>query len=106
MNIGKMNKRLILLKPETEDDGYGGKTTVYKEEGKIWAFLYQAGYSEMESLGTPMNREQLRFKIRPHKWIRRGWRVIYAGDTYVVDTVDDTFRDNLTILVRRYEPGV
>lgn len=106
MKIGKMNKRLTLLKPETKDDDYGGKTTDYKEAGKIWGYLYQTDYSEMESLGTPMNREQLRFKIRPHKEIRRGWRILYAGDTYVVDAVDDTYKDSLTLFLRRYDQGV
>ncbi|HJI42643.1 MAG TPA: phage head closure protein [Veillonellaceae bacterium] len=106
MRIGSMNKRLVLLKPKLKDDGYGGKTTDYEEAGKVWAYLYQADYKEMESLGTPMNREQLRFKIRPYKWVKRGWRVKYRGELYVVDSVDDSYKDSMTLILRRYDQGV
>ena len=50
MRIGSMNKRLSLLKPKLKDDEYGGKTTDYEEACKIWAYLYQTDYKEMESL--------------------------------------------------------
>ena len=106
MKIGKMDKRISLLRPIPFEDGYGGFHTDYEEEGKIWAQVIQTNYAEQEAQGTPMNREQLRLKIRPRKDIRRGWRFKLSGEIYEIETVDNTYRDSTTLIVRRYEQGV
>lgn len=106
MKIGKMDKRITLLRPILSEDGYGGFHTDYEEEGKIWAQVIQTNYAEQEAQGTPMNREQLRLKIRPRKDIRRGWRFKLSGEIYEIETVDNTYRDSTTLIVRRYEQGV
>lgn len=63
MKIGKMDKRITLLRPIPSEDGYGGFHTDYEEMGQIWAQVIQTNYAEQEAQGTPMNREQLRLKI-------------------------------------------
>lgn len=67
MKIGKMDKRITLLRPIPSEDGYGGFHTDYEEEGKIWAQVIQTNYAEQEAQGTPMNREQLRLKSGPER---------------------------------------
>ena len=106
MKIGKMDKRITLLRPIPFEDGYGGFHTDYEEEGKIWAQVIQTNYAEQEAQGTPMNREQLRIKIRPRKDLKRGWRLMLSGELYEIETVDNTYRDSTTLIVRRYEQGV
>lgn len=106
MKIGKMDKRIRLLRPISTEDGYGGFHTDYEETGQIWAQVIQTNYAEQEARGTPMNREQLRLKIRPRKDIRRGWGLRLSGDLYEIETVDNTFRDSTTLIVHRYEQGV
>lgn len=106
MKIGKMDKRITLLKPISSEDGYGGFHTDYEEQGKIWAQVIQTNYAEQEAQGTPMNREQLRLKIRPRKDIRRGWRLRLLEELYEIETVDNTYRDSTTLIVHRYEQGV
>lgn len=106
MKIGKMDKRIRLLRPISTEDGYGGFHTDYEETGQIWAQVIQTNYAEQEVQGTPMNREQLRLNIRPRKDIRRGWRLRLFGDLYEIETVDNTFRDSATLIVHRYEQGV
>lgn len=106
MKIAHMNKRLEVLKPVLDEDGYGGMVTEYVPTGSIWAELKRIDYSEQEALGTPINKEQLRFRLRPLKAIQRGWIVIYAAEKYIVDVVDNTYADSTTIIVRRYEQGV
>ena len=106
MKIRKMAKSITLLRPIPSEDGYGGFHTDYEEEGKIWAQVIQTNYAEQEAQGTPMNREQLRLKIRPRKDIRRGWRFKLSGEIYEIETVDNTYRDSTTLIVHRYEQGV
>ena len=106
MKIGKMDKRITLMEPFPTEDGYGGFSTEYKEVGSIWAQVIQTNYAEQEAQGTPMNREQLRLKIRSRKDIRRGWRLRLFGEIYEIETVDNTYRDSTTLIVHRYEQGV
>lgn len=106
MKIAKMDKRLELFKPILSDDGFGGMVTEYKSQGSVWAELRRTNYAEQEAHGTPMSREQLRFRLRPRKDIKRGWLVTYCDEKYVVDVVDESYRDSTTIIVRRYEQGV
>ena len=91
---------------QTDHDGYGGFSTEYKEVGSIWAQVLQTNYAEQEAQGTPMNREQLRLKIRPRKDLKRGWRMLLSGELYEIETVDNTYRDSTTLIVHRYEQGV
>lgn len=106
MKIARMDKRLELLKPVLSEDGYGGMVTEYQSVGKVWAELKRTDYAEQQAHGTPMNREELRFRLRPLTKIQRGWLAVYAAETYAVETVDQTYRDCTTIIVRRYEQGV
>lgn len=106
MKIGKMDKRITLMEPFSTEDGYGGFSTEYKEVGSIWAQVLQTNYAEQEAQGTPMNREQLRLKIRPRKDLKRGWRMLLSGELYEIETVDNTYRDSTTLIVHRYEQGV
>ena len=67
MKIGKMDKRIRLLRPIPTEDGYGGFHTDYEETGQIWAQVIQTNYAEQEAQGTPMNREQLRLRFGPER---------------------------------------
>ncbi len=106
MRIARLDKRLEFLQPVVTEDGFGGVVTEYKSQGKVWAELKSTNYAEQQAMGTPMNREQLRFRLRPRLDIQRGWLVVYGGERYVVDAADQTYRDSTTIIVRRYEQGV
>ena len=106
MKIAKMDKRILLQKPVTQEDGYGGLETVFEGAGKVWAKMERKDYAEQQAEGTPMNREQVRLRIRPRKDVQRGWRVVLEGDVFVVETADNTFRDNTMLILRHYEPGV
>jgi len=106
MKIEAMDKRIVLLKPIVQSDEYGGQSTGFVKADDVWAMLLQTNYSEQQAMGTPMNRMQLRFKIRPRTDIGRGWKVLFEGQEYLVDVVDNTFRDSTTIIVRGTESGV
>lgn len=106
MRIARLDKRLELLQSVVTEDGFGGVVTEYRSQGKVWAEMKSTNYAEQQAMGTPMNREQLRFRLRPRHDIQRGWLVVYGGERYVVDAADQTYRDSTTIIVRRYEQGV
>lgn len=106
MNIGSLNARIDLLKPLEEDDEWGGRKTLWNYQGRAWAHVFQADYAEQEATGTPMSREQLRLKIRCRKDIKRGWLIRYQKEEYLVQDVDNTYKDSTTLIVRRYEPGM
>ena len=106
MKIARLSSRLKLYEPTVASDGYGGQSTEYALAGSVWAQLMQANYSEMEALGTSMNREELRFKLRPNTVVQRGWLIKYQGETFRILTVDNTYKDCTTIIVKRYEEGI
>lgn len=106
MNIGALNKRITLLKPESQNDDYGGMESEFVEMGTVWAQLMQTNYSEQQAQGTPMNRSQLRFKLRPHSGIDRGWKIVFDGQEYMVEVADNTYWDSTTIIVHGLESGV
>jgi SPP1 family predicted phage head-tail adaptor len=107
VKIGKMDKRITLLRPiPSQKTATGAFIRTMKKKGRIWAQVIQTNYAEQEAQGTPMNREQLRLKIRPRKDIRRGWRFKLSGEIYEIETVDNTYRDSTTLIVHRYEQGV
>lgn len=106
MNIGTMDKRIALLKPLVEKDDYGGQSTVFIKADTVWAMLLFTNYSEQQAQGTPMNRSQLRFKIRTRFDVDRGWRVKFDGKEYIVDVADNTFKDSTTLIVHGAESGV
>ena len=106
MRIARLDKRLEILEPILKEDGYGGMVTSYQSKGKVWAELKATAYTEKDVQGTAMNQEVLRFRLRPITSLKRGWLIVYAGESYVIDSVDQTYRDSTTIHVRRYEQGV
>lgn len=106
MKIARFSNRLGLYEPKVTQDGYGGQATEYTPAGSAWAQLMQANYGEMEAMGTSMNREELRFRLRPNASLKKGWLIKYQGETFKVLTADNTYKDCTTIIVRRYEEGI
>lgn len=106
MRIERLDKRLEILEPILKEDGYGGMVTSYQLKGKLWAELKATAFREQDVQGTAMNQEVLRFRLRPITSLKRGWLIVYDGDSYVIESVDQTYRDSTTIHVRRYEQGV
>ena len=106
MRIGRMDKRIVLQKPVTQEDDYGGLETVYENAGKVWAMLLRTNYGEKQEEGTAVNEERFRMKIRPRKDICRGWRIVLDGEVFEVETADNTYRDNTMLIVRHLETGV
>lgn len=106
MKIGRMDKRILLKKPVTREDGYGGLESFYEEAGKVWAMMLRTNYGERQEEGTAVNEERFRMKIRPRKDICRGWRIVLDGEVFEVETADNTYRDNTMLIVRHLETGV
>lgn len=106
MIIGAMNKRIELFQPIVVDDEYGGQQSTYASVQTVWAELVKTNYAEQQAMGAPMNRAQLQFKIRPRKDIKRGWQVVFDGNEYRIDVVDNTYYDRTLLIVTDLEAGV
>lgn len=106
MNIGHMRHRITLFKPIVTEDVYGGQRTDPESAGQVWAELFQTNYREQQAQGAPMAREQLRFRIRKHREVDRGWSIEYNGQQYLIEVVDNTYSDSTTIIVHAFNAGV
>ncbi len=100
-----MDKRLELFSPETVMDGYGGLETHWLCAGVVWARVLSAEHGEREAQGAPMDREELRLKIRPRADVKRGWKVRILGEEWLVLDVGRTYRDSAELTLVRYEQG-
>lgn len=105
MIIGKMDKRIQLMKPNVIPDGQGGQKPVPDEDeyipaGKIWSEFKTPSIKELSTLGTQVSEVNQLISIRRHTSVTRGWQVIYKNRVFDILNVFEPDRET-TILVCR-----
>ena len=88
MRIGKMNRRITLLKPVREEDEYGGAKTVYISTCTLWAEFLRPNFREqtLEGAGSAVILTQ-GIRLRPIE-VEKEWRVECGERLYNVLHVD------------------
>lgn len=106
MGCSNRNQRIKIFKPENKADGMGGYNTSYVLYQERWAQVLPPAFREQQAQGAPMSREQLQIKLGPaDRQVRRGWRIEWQGETYTVDTADNTYRERTLLVVHTLNPG-
>lgn len=106
MGCSERNQRIKIIKPANVADGMGGYSTVQELYCERWAQVMPPAFREQEAQGAPMSREQLQIKIEPaDKAIKRGWQLEWQGNTYRIDTVDNTYRERTLLIVHTLKAG-
>lgn len=79
MQIGHLNKRIILQCPTRTSDGMGSFTTVWAEDSKVWAAIWPTSAKEqiqsMKETLTVSHRIRIRYKSS----VLSSWRVKFGS---------------------------
>lgn len=98
--------RIRILSPQTTEDGYGGLATNYVLHSERWVQVMPPSFKEQLAYGAPVSRETITIEIRPaDKAIKRGWHIEWNGETYVVTSSDNTYRERTLVVAQFYNPG-
>jgi len=105
VSIGKLDKRIKLLRPNLIPDGAGGFKPV-PGEGKfvvvttVWAEFLEPRVATMQETGTVVSEMNRGIKIRNRADVRKDWRVGWGIKTFEVQHTYDPDRA-ATIMVCR-----
>lgn len=98
--------RILIKRPQMLDDGYGGRSTEYVLHMERWAQVLPPSFKEQLAYGAPVSRETITIELRPtDKAIKRDWKIEWQGETYVVTSVDNTYRERTLIVARLFNVG-
>lgn len=87
---GKLDKRVLLQRPEIRKDSLGGSVCTWADVGRLWANLsYVSG---REFLKNGLNTESCNVSIQVRKskltaGINPAWRLIYQGEIFNIQSV-------------------
>ena len=92
MIIGKMDKRIILQKPNLIPDGAGGfkpatGANKWVDVATVWAEFKTPKLAVQEVTGAVASVAQREIKIRFNNSAVRGWRAVYGTEILNVDHV-------------------
>lgn len=98
--------RIKIKRPVTSEDGYGGLNTSYEVHSERWAQVLPPSFKEQLARGAPVTRETITVEIRPaDKAVKRGWQIEWQGETYVLTSADNTYRERTLMVAQLYNPG-
>ena len=101
MNIGKMDKRVTLLKPVRTPDGQGGRKKDFEPVATVWAEFRKPKLVTAEMTGAVISDMTQEISIRYRTDVKRGWRALYGDRVFdIIHPPYDYNREN-TILVCR-----
>ena len=89
MNIGSLNKRILLQYEEKTSDGMGGFTSEWKEGGAVWAAIWPVSANEqiqaMQNIMTISHRIRIRYRsdIKPY------WRIQFKDRYFEIKSIVD-----------------
>lgn len=98
--------RIKIKRPVTIEDGYGGLSTSYELHSERWAQVLPPSFKEQLARGAPVSRETITVEIRPaDRNVKRDWHIEWQGETYVVTSADNTYRERTLLVAQYYNPG-
>ena len=103
MRIGKMNRRITLLKPVREEDEYGGAKTIYISACTLWAEFLRPNFREqtLEGAGAAVILTQ-GIRLRSVE-VEKEWRVECGERLYNVLHVDASVPGEIILTTQEVE---
>ncbi|MGP1574566.1 head-tail adaptor protein [Selenomonas sp.] len=90
MNVDKMNRRVMLLRPESPLDEINGCDTTYTPTREVWAEFLKPGFVSRALFGDAAAVEVTqRMRLRPVE-VAKGWRIKHGEHVFHVEHIDDT----------------
>ena len=90
MNVDKMNRRVMLLRPESPMDEINGCDTTYTPMREVWAEFLKPGFVSRALFGDAAAVEVTQgMRLRPVE-VAKGWRVKHGEHVFHVEHIDDT----------------
>ena len=87
MNIGSLNKRVLIQYPTVVSDSMGGFTTTWADSDTIWAAIWPTSAKEqVQSMGVTMTITH-RIRIRYRSVLRASWRLKYGEKYYNIVSI-------------------
>lgn len=88
MIAGRMNTRIVLLRPEVSTGGLGGERTSYRETATVWAERVRMTGSYGVEVGERFPGYRTEFNIRDAHEVDENWRVrVLGGHLYTVTNI-------------------
>lgn len=101
MNIGKMDKEILLQKPDDKDDAQGGRDPKYNDVISVWAEFLKPKFNTQEVAGGIASVGIREVRIRHRSDVIKGWRFKY-GSTRIfnIEHVYDPNRSETMLVVK------
>lgn len=105
MNIGQLNKRVLLQYQTKTADGLGGNTVTWTDSCNVWAAIWPVSASEMLRSSMPSLTVTTRVRIRYMTAIRASWRIKYDSRYFSIISIINANESNeyLDLLCREVQ---
>ena len=81
MRSSELRNRVTLQSPIELEDGMGGVTASWKDEGRVWAAIWPVSAAETVRQGQQAVMGSYRVRMRYHSTLATDWRIKH-GDIY------------------------
>lgn len=101
MRSGKLNRKIALLKPISEEDGMGGRGILeWRTAAEVWAEFVRPRTSAVGVEGGVASVQSQEVRIRWRKDVIPGWRLKYVGELREIEHVYSLNRRMTTLVTR------
>ncbi len=100
MIIGRMNRRIELLKEEKLPDGVGGYVKSLKIVAKIWAEFRNTNFNTALKNADVVSDISREISIRKRSDVKKGWKISYKEDMYEVIHTYDISKETTMLVCR------
>jgi len=77
LQVGTLKERVRLESQVRTDDGMGGKTVTWKDQGTVWAAVWPSSGSEAVKSGQLSFEVTHRVRVRYRSDVKASWRVYH-----------------------------
>lgn len=100
MRAGGLRYKLVLLRPEAVQNGYGEESLTWREQALAWAERAKLSGARSEEVGEHFADYRAEFNIRWAHTVAEGWRVqLLGGQLYTVTNIIPNIERGMKTLV-------
>jgi SPP1 family predicted phage head-tail adaptor len=92
MNIGKLDRRILLEQNLPTPDSFGQPIDSWSEVGQVWARVDYMQGSEKNQANEEVAIQWIEFTIRYRKPLNARYRITYEGQVYDIEAVAEIGR--------------
>lgn len=106
ISAGKLNDRVTILVPKTEQGKFGEQVTEWTTGRTVWAnVVYQRGVHALNA-GESWLTGSISVTMRDNKAITDRCRLLWDGKTYMIESFNRSGRDgSITIVATKVDEG-